>query len=343
MNKRRWVAVIIALGLFLISAVSSQMTKEKETSEMNALTGFNALLYGTNELGEVILEEGNDQHRIAKLNVSGTISSESSGGIFSEAEYDHIRLLEELKQIQQDPTIGGVILEVNSPGGGVYESAEIAKEIKKVQEKKIPIYVSMKNMAASGGYYICASADKIFATAETVTGSIGVIMSGMNYAGLLEKLGVSDATYKSGALKDAGSGTHPVTKEEQQVLQGFVDSSFDRFVEVVADGRNMSEEEVRTLADGRIYDGQQALENGLIDALGFPDEVLQALKDEKGLKNAQVFEYGFDSTGFANTWFGSKLAQFQGLKASEQQQLSNVLKTIGTPVAPKPLYYYGGE
>src|SRR5699024_5932384 len=125
--------------------------------------------------------------------------------------------------------------------------------------------------------------------------------------------------------------------------QGFVDSSFDRFVEVVADGRNMSEEEVRTLADGRIYDGQQALENGLIDALGFPDEVLQALKDEKGLKNAQVFEYGFDSTGFANTWFGSKLAQFQGLKASEQQQLSNVLKTIGTPVAPKPLYYYGGE
>ena len=76
------------------SAVTSQMTKEKETSEMNALTGFNALLYGTNELGEVVLEEGNEKHRIAKLNVSGTISSESSGGIFSEAEYDHIRLLE---------------------------------------------------------------------------------------------------------------------------------------------------------------------------------------------------------------------------------------------------------
>src|SRR5699024_5302551 len=104
MNKRRWVAVIIALGLFLISAVSSQMTKEKETSEMNALTGFNALLYGTNELGEVILEEGNDQHRIAKLNVSGTISSESSGGIFSEAEYDHKRLLEELKQRSEEHT-----------------------------------------------------------------------------------------------------------------------------------------------------------------------------------------------------------------------------------------------
>lgn len=343
MNKRRWIAVVIAIGLFVVAAVTSQMTKVQEEAEIPTLSGINALLYGSNELGEVVLEEGDLDSRIAKIYVDGTITSETSGGLFSDVGYDHALLLEELKQIQNDPTIDGVLLEVNSPGGGVYESAEIAKEIQKIQALEIPLYVSMKNMAASGGYYISASADKIFATSETVTGSIGVIMSGMNYAGLLEKLGVSDATYKSGALKDAGSGTRPVTEEEKEVMQSFVDSSFARFVTVVAQGRDMPEAEVRKLADGRIYDGAQALDSGLIDAIGFPDDALQALKEEQDLADSEVFEYGIDSTGFASTWFGAKLAEFQGLKASDENQLASVLKTIGTPTAPKPLYYYGGE
>lgn len=156
--------------------------------------------------------------------------------------------MEQLKAIEEDPTVKGIFLEVNSPGGGVYESAEIAKKLDTIRkEHDIPMYVSMKNMAASGGYYISAQADKIFATEETVTGSIGVIMSGLNYSGLLEKLGVEDTTVKSGALKDMGSGTRPETKEEEAVLQAYIDSAYSRFVAIVSEGRNKSEEEVKKL------------------------------------------------------------------------------------------------
>lgn len=232
---------------------------------------------------------------------------------------------------------------MNSPGGGVYESAEIAREMKKIKEIGIPVYVSMKNTAASGGYYVSAGADKIFATDETVTGSIGVIMSGLNYSGLLDKLGIEDSTYKSGALKDMGSSTRAATDEDKKVLQTYVDNAYGRFVSIVADGRGMSEEAVRKIADGRIYDGQQAVENGLVDEIGFPEDAFAALEADQGLEDAEIFEYGVGSTGFASTWLGSKLAEFQGLKASESSRLLQVVESLGTMDAPKPLYYYGGE
>lgn len=340
MNKRRWIAVIIAVGLFVFSIVVSAMTPKEET---DALAGINALLYGTNELAEFVEQEGNTNARIAHLYVDGAITNSGESGLFATEGYNHQSFLEQLKQVQYDSTIAGVLLEVNSPGGGVYESAEIAKEIRKIQELEIPIYVTMTNMAASGGYYISASADKIFASEETVTGSIGVIMSGVNYSGLFEKLGIEDATYKSGALKDMGSATRPVTEDDKKVLQGFVDSSYNRFVNVVSQGRQMSEEEVRKIADGRIYDGVQALDNGLIDELGYPEDALEALKAENNLESAEVISYDFSATGFASTWFGSKLAEVQGLKQTDSSRMMTLLESIGTPNAPKPLYYYGGE
>ncbi|MGX7196168.1 signal peptide peptidase SppA [Enterococcus olivae] len=340
MNRRRWIAVAIAVSLFVFSGVTALLRPPKD--EMDSLSGLNALLYGTNELTEHIVEDGNTQNRIALLYVDGAITN-TGGGMFATGGYNHQVFLEELKQIQYDPTIAAVMLQVNSPGGGVYESAEIAKEIRKVQELDVPVYVSMTNMAASGGYYISASADKIFATEETITGSIGVIMSGMNYSGLMEKLGIEDATYKSGALKDMGSGTREATEDDKQVLQGFVDSSYNRFVQVVSDGRGMPKEEVRELADGRIYDGAQALENGLIDDLGFPEDVLYHLQADNNLQGAQIIEYSLSATGFANTWFGSKLAEVQGLKQTDTDRMLNLLESIGTPNAPKALYYYGGE
>ena len=232
---------------------------------------------------------------------------------------------------------------MNSPGGGVYESAEIVKKMAAIKEAGIPVYVSMKQMAASGGYYISAAADKIFASEETVTGSIGVIMSGTNYAGLFEKLGIEDTTVKSGALKDIGSSTREPTEADKEVLQAYVDSAFGRFVKVVAKGRQMPEETVRKLADGRIYDGAQAKENGLVDEIGFPEDALAALKTEQDLSQAQVVSYQVSSTGFASSWLGVKLAEAQGLKLSESSRLVNLVESLGTPESPKPLYYYGGE
>ncbi len=341
MNKRRWVAVAIAIGLFVCSGVFALMAPP--ANEESSLDGLNALLYGSNELEEHQIAVGDSNNRILRLTLEGTIANTSGGGLFSTEGYDHQLFLEELRAAQEDPTIKGILFEVNSPGGGVYESAEIAREMKKIKEIGIPVYVSMKNTAASGGYYVSAGADKIFATDETVTGSIGVIMSGLNYSGLLDKLGIEDSTYKSGALKDMGSSTRAATDEDKKVLQTYVDNAYGRFVSIVAEGRGMSEEAVRKIADGRIYDGQQAVENGLVDEIGFPEDAFAALEADQGLEDAEIFEYGVGSTGFASTWLGSKLAEFQGLKASESSRLLQVVESLGTMDAPKPLYYYGGE
>lgn len=342
MNAKRWVAVGIAVALFIFSGITAGLTK-KETKETDELSSINALLYGSNQLSETVLEDGSSSDKIAKIQVEGTITG-GSGGLFSTETYNHEELLDQIQAIKKSPSIKAVLLEVNTPGGGVYESAELARALQELQQdKKIPIYVSMKNMAASGGYYISAHADKIFATQETVTGSIGVIMSNLNYSGLLEKLGVEDATVKSGALKDMGSGTRPETKEEEEVLQAYIDSAYNRFVGIVSEGRKMSEEEVKKIADGRIYDGQQALDAGLIDEIGFPDEALKALRKDYGLEDAQYVQYSVKSSGFASTWLGAKLAQIQGLQPSESSQVQALLKSIGTSEAPKAMYYYGGE
>ena len=301
MNKRRWAAVLIAAGLFVVSLVSASLTKPQENDQIE---GLNSWLYGDEELAPNVLEEGDSTQKIVKLSVDGTIAAGGSSGLFASEGYNHKNFMEQLKAIEEDPTVKGIFLEVNSPGGGVYESAEIAKKLDTIRkEHDIPMYVSMKNMAASGGYYISAQADKIFAT----------------------------------------EGTRPETKEEETVLQAYIDSAYSRFVAIVSEGRNKSEEEVKKIADGRIYDGVQAKEVGLVDELGFPEDALKAMRKEQQLEDAELVEYSSTPSGFASTWLGSKLAEFQGLKPSETSQILSVLENLGTAESPKAMYYYGGE
>ncbi|EPH79676.1 signal peptide peptidase SppA [Enterococcus faecalis] len=341
MNKRRWTAIGIAAALFIISIIIA-FIPEKETKE-NTLTGINRIFYGSNELIEETLEEGKDNKKIVKLSVEGTIADTGENNLFSKKTYNHQNFLSQIKKIQEDNTVKGVLLEVNSPGGGVYESAEIAKELEKIKQLKIPIYTTFKDTATSGGYYIAANTDKIFATEETTTGSIGVIISKLNYAGLLKKLGITDSTYKSGALKDMLSSERTPTPEEKEVIQNFVMSSYKRFLNIVAKGRHMNIDDVKKIADGRIYDGTQALENGLIDKIGFPEDALKDLKKEKKLEDAKVIAYKNSTTDFASSLLGVKLAEWQGLKANTSAQLFSILEKLGTSEAPKPMYYYGGS
>lgn len=340
MNKRRWAAVGIAVFLLIFSAVTSTVTRVRETSE--SMSQMNELLYGNGEPSETILETGSSTQKIAKLTIEGTILNTGTSGLFSSAGYNHETFMKQLETVKNDPTIEGVLLVVNTPGGAVYETAEITKELREIEES-VPVYVSMENQAASGGYYVSANAEKIFASEDTVTGSIGVIMSGTNYSGLMEKLGISDTTVKSGELKDIGSSSRPQTEKDREVLQAYIDSSYNRFVKVVAEGRDMKEDRVRELADGRIYDGAQALENGLIDEIGYPEDALEALKKDKDLSDAQVVEYTDGSTDFVNSWLGSQLAEIQNLKPSEEQQIANIIEQVGTPQSPKAMYLYGGE
>lgn len=341
MNKKRWIAVLIAAGLLVVSLVSSSLTQPQEEVQMG---NINSWLYGNDEMSPVVLEEGSGMGRIAKLSVDGAIASGGSSGLFATESYNHEDFLKQIEAIEADERVSGILLEVNSPGGGVYESAEIANLLNEVRtERELPMYVSMKNMAASGGYYISAQADKIFATEETVTGSIGVIMSGLNYSGLLEKIGVEDTTVKSGALKDMGSATRPETEQDHEVLQAYIDNAYNRFVKVVSEGRNKSEDEVKKVADGRIYDGVQAKEAGLVDEIGYPTDALAAMRKDLDLQDAELVEYSTSSTGFGKTWFGAKLAELQGLQASETSQILSLLESLGTAESPRAMYLYGGE
>lgn len=339
MEKRRWVAVGIAGALFVLSAASSTISNQITSTSVDELDN---LIYGSQQLTEQVIEPGDESEKIVRLTVEGTIQDTGSSSLFGSNSYNHQEFLEQVAAAAEDSSVKGILLEVNSPGGAVYEIAESAKALKQVQEEGIPIYVTMKSMAASGGYYISASADKIFATSETTTGSIGVIMSSLNYAGLYEKLGIKDATIKSGPLKDIGSSSRPATTEDQAVLQAYVDSAYSRFVKFVSEGRGMSDEVVRKLADGRIYDGEQAKEVGLVDEIGYPDEALTALRQDFDLEDAQLVAYSTESSGLLNSWLGSKFSMFTG-QPSEEQLILQFLEQSGSAEAPRMMYMYGGE
>jgi protease-4 len=230
------------------------------------------------------------------------------------------------------------MLKVNSPGGGVVESAQIHDKITEIQEEtKKPFYVSMGAVAASGGYYISAPADKIFVNRETMTGSLGVIMQTVNYGELAKKYGVDFVTIKSGPFKDIGSPTREMTDDEQALLQEMLDDSYESFVDVIEEGRGMSEEQVKAVADGRIMNGRQAVEAKLADDFGFEEDVLAALRTDYDLKGAQVIEYGADQG--IGSLFSMKLSSLFG----NDMESKLIAKLLTDNSAPRMMYMYGEQ
>lgn len=345
MNKKRWIAVVSATILFVASIVATGVMEisKKNASSTNSINELSSMFGGTDPLSENVIESGKANQRIVLLTIEGTILSNGASGLFNTASYDHQLFMNELQSIEDDDSIKGIILSVNSPGGGTYESAQIKDKLVEIKEKtKKPLYVSMKNTAASGGYYVSANAEKIFATDETLTGSIGVIMSGSNYSGLFEKLGISDTTIKSGEFKDIGSASRPMTEGDRAILQQMIDDSYSRFVNVVATGRHMDESRVRELADGRIYDGAQAKAAGLVDEIGYQEDVIKAMRKDYNLKDAELFEYQAASPSLSSL-FTSKASQLIAPKNSVVSELDGMMSKFGTINSPKMMYLYGGE
>src|SRR5699024_10481245 len=245
------------------------------------------------------------------------------------------RFLEMNEYAGEEPNVAVVIVNVNSPGGGVVESAEIHDKLIEVQEEyNKPVYASMGNVAASGGYYVSAPADKIVAHPATLTGSIGVIMESVNYAELADKLGIDFNTIKSGEFKDIMSSSREMTDEEEDILQTMIDELFDEFVQVIVDGRGMSESDVRKLADGRIYTGKQAKENGLIDEVGSLEDTIAFMQADHQLENAQVVEYEASQ----GLWgLLSYSAQNNFRKDTELQGIMNIIRDSS---GPRAMYLY---
>ncbi|PLS14848.1 signal peptide peptidase SppA [Bacillus sp. M6-12] len=333
MNGKRWAALGIAAVLFVVSIVMSVATSFFFTDSESAIAEF--FSSETPYLEEVI-EEGDEFNKIAVLTVDGVIQDTGEAPSFmGGGGYSHRSFMEKLELVKEDDAIKGLILQVNSPGGGVVESAEIHDKILEIKkETKKPVYVSMGSMAASGGYYISAPADRIYASPETLTGSLGVIMQSMNYGKLAEKYGVEFVTIKSGPFKDIMSPTREMTEPERKILQDMINNSYQQFVSIIAEGRNMPEAEVRRLADGRIYDGRQAKEVNLIDDFGYLEDVTDAIRKDLKLKDAQVVRYT-DEMGFESLF--SMAANKLG---GENAEMAGIMKLLSKSNSPRLMYLY---
>lgn len=342
MNKKRWFAFALAIVILAISYVVPAY--KPETEDMSQV--FDKMLpYGPFSREHKLIEEkitDGGQNKIAVLELSGAITSAQASAL-SPVGYDHAFFLNQLDAIKKDPAVKGILFVVNTPGGGVFESAEIHRKISEIKsEKQIPIYVTMQQLAASGGYYVSANADKIYANEETWTGSIGVIMQSFNFTGLFKKYGISVNTITSGDNKDMGSSFREWTAEDKQLFQGLVDEAYEKFVNIVAEGRNMDKATVKKIADGRIYTAKQALDNNLIDAIGNKDDALDALMSEKELTGATVFKYRQLKAPTFMDFLKTSVAKIKGEYDPVLLQMESLLKEYGNN-APRLMYLYGGE
>jgi len=227
--------------------------------------------------------------KIAVIPLSGTITMENSS-LFPGSAITPELVRDYLAKAEQDKSVKAIVFRIESPGGEIAPCQEILWEIERVGEAKT-IVVSMGGTAASGGYYISTKADKIVALPTTMTGSIGVISQIMNIEGLLEKLGIEIETFKGGKYKDMYRGFREMTREEEEIMQGMVDEYYELFIEVVAEGRGLSKEEVRNLATGQIYSGTEAKELGLIDELGDLDTAINLTAEIAGIEDPIVEYY----------------------------------------------------
>lgn len=209
------------------------------------------------------------------------------------------QILETIDVVAEDDSVDGVLLVVDSPGGLVSDSHEIYHRLKKLAEKK-PIFVSMGGIAASGGYYIAMAAGaegQIYAQPTTWTGSIGVIMPRYDLSGLADKIGVESDSMSTGPLKDTLNPLKEMSPAEREVWKVILDESFDRFLSVIDEGRpNLDMAKIRELATGQVYTSQQALDNGLVDAIGYEEDVVDALQKKLGLEEVRVIEYEHPQT-----------------------------------------------
>jgi protease-4 len=256
---------------------------------------------------------------VAVIRLDGAITS-TSEDYLSTSGITPARVFDLLEQAA-DPAIKAVVVRVNSPGGGVVASDEIYHALLDFEK---PVVIWMGDMAASGGYYISCGGDYVFAHPDTLTGSIGVISQFLNVEELMEKIGVDAVVITSGPSKDTGSLFREMTEEEQALWGAIIDEVYEGFVEIVAQARDLPLEDVRELADGRVYTGRQALELGLVDEVGTPGDAIAKAAELGGIEGEpHVIELRPTLT-FLETLYG-----FQARSA--MPTLEEILSWAGAP------------
>ncbi|HET7270293.1 MAG TPA: signal peptide peptidase SppA [Rubrobacter sp.] len=301
-----------------------------------AIVAIVLILSASSPTAPIVYQEeyvsGDGADKIAVVPVEGEISSadDSLGG--TQPTVTPEGLADALRQAGEDTSVAAVVLEVNSPGGGVTASDEMHQSILDFKENTDkPVVVSMGDTAASGGYYISTAADRIVANETTLTGSLGVIFQLNNFAEAADKYGIKQVVIKSGKYKDIGNAFREMKPEEREIFQSIVDDSYSEFVDVISEGRDIPKDRVREIADGRVYSGSQAKELGLIDSFGGLDEASAIAGKLAGTSDTTVVRYVQEPT---------LIETLTARLAPQEPQAEQIMDAAGLNLEPKPYYLY---
>jgi protease-4 len=238
---------------------------------------------------------GAGKDKILLLDISGPITSEErSGALGIGAEQSTVdRVASELRRAAEDERVKALLVRINSPGGTVTASDVVYGALMRFKEERgVPVVAHLMDLATSGGYYVALAADEIVAQPTVVTGSIGVLFTGVSVEGLLGKIGVADQTIKTGSKKDIGSPLRRMTDEERRLLESLLEEMRERFVGLVHERRpELTEEMAAKLDDGRVFSAGQALRGNLIDRVGDLQDAIEAAEARAGLTTARVVLY----------------------------------------------------
>jgi protease-4 len=286
---------------------------------------------------ESTLGDGSANQKVAVLPIEGIINGETSELV-----------CRWLRTIEKDENVKAVVLAVNTPGGGVTASDEIYHQILKLKEaRKFPIVASMGGLAASGGYYVSAPADRIFAQPTTWTGSIGVMGPGFNASELLKKWGIAETTLTAprGGYKNAGSMFQPENPRDSAYLQSLVDQAYDRFKGIVQDGRKGKlNAPISDICNAKVYSAQEALANGLIDQIGYSQDAYDWAATQAHLDKPKIVRYHrrfsfMDVLGSANSNVPAPSAKADGINLNIRVDS----RAIEELLAPRPMYLWRGQ
>ncbi|MCJ7856172.1 signal peptide peptidase SppA [Lachnospiraceae bacterium NSJ-143] len=270
------VLLIIAVGIILLLAFIFSLAAGAVGSAVSTI-----------DSGRASSSYYTDGDYVETLYFEGTLID---NGSYYSSGYNHQWTLDEIDALIDDDYNKGLILYLDSPGGGTYESDEMYQKIMKYKDTTgRPVYAYMGKQATSGALYIAMAADKIYASRMTLTGSIGVIMSNYDLSGLMEKLGIQENNVKSGPNKDM-FGSTGYTDEQKNILQSIIDENYNIFVNVVAESRGMSFDEAKSLADGRVYSAIQAQKAGLIDYISNYDKFMESMYDISAFADCSFVE-----------------------------------------------------
>ncbi len=288
---------------------------------------FHLDFLGKDKIEEVVLIKSSRKEKVLLLDISGLISTSINPGLFARESDLLSQVYYRLKKASEDPFIKGVILRLDTPGGEVTASDIIYHEIQNFKKRTgIPVLALMMSMTASGGYYIASACDHLIAHPSSLTGSIGVISLFPNLDGLLDKIGIQMAVIKSGKLKDSGSVFREMTEEEKIVFQNIVDEYYQNFLNVVYENRKdfLTLENLKQLADGRIFTASQALEAKMIDEIGYFDTALEKMLELSSLREAKVVTYTYYPKQKTNIY----AAQLKGSSPFEGEGFQEMIHSL---------------